>query len=208
MAETGPDLAREAAIGGRVAGLDEVGRGAWAGPLVAAAVVLDPVRVPRGIADSKTLAPARRTALAEEIGAVAIVGLGSVEPAEIDAMGLTAANDLAMVRALAALRLRPEAALVDGRRVPHGLDLPAEAVIRGDALSLSIAAASIVAKVARDATMARLAAEFPDYGWDGSKGYGTARHLDALTRHGPTPHHSRRFRPIADLLHKESSIVL
>jgi ribonuclease HII len=207
MAATGPDLAREVALGGRVAGLDEVGRGAWAGPLMAAAVVLDPVRVPRGIADSKTLAPARRTALAEEIGAVAIVGLGAVEPAEIDAMGLTAANDLAMVRALAALPLLPDAALVDGRRVPEGLAVRAEAVTRGDALSLSIAAASIVAKVARDATMARLAADFPGYGWEGSKGYGTARHLDALTRLGPTPHHRRSFRPVADSLHKESGIA-
>lgn len=195
-----PDLTHEAGLPAPVAGVDEVGRGAWAGPLVAAAAILDPLNLPRGIDDSKRLTVKARVQLDAEIRLCAAVGIGIVEAQEIDALGLTAANDLAMLRAVAALPVRPAALLVDGRRVPPGLNLPTRALVGGDALSASIAAASIVAKVARDAMMAELAATHPGYCWETCKGYGTRAHLAAIAQLGISPQHRMSFRPIVQAI--------
>jgi ribonuclease HII len=188
-----------------VAGVDEVGRGPLAGPVVAAAVVLDPDAIPSGLADSKRLSPARRVALASEIHRRAAVGVGLADVAEIDALNILEASMLAMSRALAALPVAPDLALIDGNRCPRGLACPAEAVVRGDARAVSIAAASIVAKVARDAMMADLDRAFPGYGWAINAGYPTPAHLGALTRLGVTPHHRRSFAPVHKMLCEESA---
>ncbi|MEQ8966987.1 MAG: ribonuclease HII [Azospirillaceae bacterium] len=202
-----PDLSLEIAAGAPglpVAGVDEVGRGPLAGPVMAAAVVLPAHGLPDGlaaaIADSKTLAAARRAVLAEAIGAHAAVALGEASVEEIDRHNILQATFLAMSRALTGLAAAPAVALIDGNRVPPGLACRAEAVIKGDGASLSIAAASIVAKVARDAEMARLAADFPGYGWERNAGYGTAEHRAALTRLGPCTHHRRSFAPVSEAL--------
>ena len=189
-----------------VCGVDEVGRGPWAGPLVAGAAILtDPGAVP-GLADSKALSATRREVLAAALAERALTGLGIVTVPEIDALGLTAANDLAMARAVEALAVRPAFALVDGRRVPFGLPCPARALIGGDASSLSIAAASIVAKVARDAMMDTLAARWPGYGWETNRGYGTAAHRAGLAALGVCPEHRRSFKPIREMLSQEHAI--
>lgn len=202
-----PDRAAERALalraGGPVAGVDEVGRGPWAGPVVAAAVILG-AEAPGGLADSKRLAAPRREALAAEIGASALVGLGVATVEEIDRMNILRAAELAMTRAVAALAAPPAACLVDGNRVPAALACPAEAVVGGDASCAAIAAASIVAKVARDAMMADLARAHPGYGWERNMGYGTAEHRAALARLGLTPHHRRSFRPIHNILCEDS----
>ena len=181
-----------------VAGVDEVGRGPLAGPVGVAAVILDPDNIPEGLNDSKVLTAERRVALSQSILdsalGVAIV-FGSV--AEIDAFNIRGATLRAMARALGALALRPDFALIDGRDVPEGLSCPARAIVDGDALCLSIAAASIVAKVARDALMARLGERHPEYGFARNAGYGTRAHIEALVRFGPTPHHRRSFQPKA-----------
>lgn len=201
------DFTLEYACGaGPVCGIDEVGRGPWAGPLVAGAAILDPARCAEGIADSKTLSPEKRESVAHALRSCAEIGIGIVEVAEIDAMGLTAANDLAMIRAVAALPRAPRHALVDGRRVPPGLPCPAQAVVKGDARSLSIAAASIVAKVARDRIMRRLARDFPGYGWETNAGYGVASHRKGLVEMGVTPHHRRCFAPIREILLEDQSL--
>lgn len=199
-----PDFSFEDQHEAPVAGIDEAGRGPWAGPVVAAAVVLDRAAVPEGLDDSKKLTAARREAAFAAIMALAEVGVGIGSVGEIDAMGIGRANELAMCRALAALPGRPAFVLVDGRSVPKALDLPARAVVRGDGLSLSIAAASIVAKVTRDRIMAGLAAAHPGYGWETNQGYGTAAHIEALSRLGVTPHHRRSFRPIRNMLCEEN----
>jgi ribonuclease HII len=192
-------LARELALraAGRrcIAGLDEVGRGPLAGPVVAAAVVLDPDRVPDGLADSKALPAARREALFAEIVASAAVGIATVSHEGIDAINIRQASLRAMSRALAALPCTPDMALVDGNDPPP-LPCAVEAVIRGDATVASIAAASIVAKVVRDRLMRRLHGRFPAYGFMTNAGYSTAAHLDALSRHGPCPFHRRSFAPV------------
>ena len=215
-----PDFALEAEIRARhggggqilVIGLDEAGRGPWAGPVVAAAAWLDPERCPaelrRGLDDSKRLSPARRAALLELLehsaarGAAAL-GLGAAGVAEIDDVNILQATLRAMTRAAADLTARsgraPEAALVDGNRLPE-LPCPAEAVVGGDGLSLSIAAASILAKVTRDRRMAALARDHPGYGWERNRGYGTAEHRAALARLGVTPQHRRSFRPVREAL--------
>jgi ribonuclease HII len=202
------DFTREAALlaGGcaRVAGVDEVGRGPLAGPVVAAAVVLDPADIPPGLADSKTLSAPARARLAAELHARARVAVAEASVAEIEALNILQASLLAMRRAVAALR--PGYALIDGNRLPTALCCPAEALVRGDASCLSIAAASIVAKVARDARMAQLALEFPGYGWERNAGYPTAAHRAALSRLGVTPHHRRSFAPIRKMLYEESPI--
>jgi ribonuclease HII len=200
------DLSREIASGLRpVCGVDEVGRGPFAGPLVAGAVVLTPGFAMAGIADSKAITRLARERLAAALHADpgAAIGIGRVEAAELDRIGLTAANDLAMARAIDALPVRPALALIDGKRVPKGLPVPAEAIVKGDATSLSIAAASIVAKVARDRIMADLAKQHPGYGWETNSGYGTAAHREALKTLGVTPHHRRSFKPIAEILLEE-----
>ena len=178
-----------------IAGLDEVGRGPLAGPVVAAAVVLDPERVPAGLADSKALSRAQRGALFERILASAHVGVASVPHDEIDAVNIRQATLAAMSRAIAALSCRPDFALVDGNDPPD-LPCPVEAIVKGDARIASIAAASIVAKVVRDRMMSRLDRMFPAYGFARNAGYGTAAHRAALTRFGPCPFHRLSFAPV------------
>lgn len=189
----------------RVAGLDEVGRGAWAGPVVAAAVILpcdDGVHaVLEGVRDSKQVSPAMREILAARIFDVALaVGVGRCEHQEIDVLGIVPATRLAMERALAALAVAPEALVIDALRLP-GINLPQEAFPCADGLSLSVAAASIIAKVARDRWMADVAeVDFPGYGFLQHKGYGTRQHREALARLGACPLHRVSFRPIGTLL--------
>lgn len=180
---------------GTVAGLDEVGRGPLAGPVVAAAVVLDLKRIPAGLADSKALTAERREELFVEILAVAAVGIASVPASEVDGRNIRQASLHAMCRALAALPCVPDAALVDGNDPPN-LPCPVHTVIKGDASVPSIAAASIVAKVVRDRTMRRLAERFPAYGFTTNVGYSTASHLSALAETGPSPFHRRSFAPV------------
>lgn len=197
---TGPTLQLETACGvSRVAGVDEVGRGPWAGPVLAAAVVLDPDKVPSGLDDSKKLSRQKREQLSDAILAVAQIGIGIVDVPDIDRLNILHATMEAMHRAIAALPESPGHVLIDGNRLPD-LDLPATAVVKGDGLSASIAAASIIAKVRRDRMMAELAESYPVYGWERNAGYGTAEHRAALDRHGVTCHHRRSFKPIAALL--------
>ncbi len=193
------DLALERARRGPVAGIDEAGRGPWAGPVVAAAVVLDAGSVPVGVTDSKRLSRARREALFAALRASARIGVGAASVAEIDRLNILAATLIAMRRAVDDLGVLPAHALVDGNRAPE-LSCPATAVVGGDARSLSIAAASIVAKVTRDRIMARLARRYPGFGWERNAGYGTPEHRAALVRFGVTPHHRRSFAPVARLL--------
>ena len=182
-----------------VAGVDEAGRGPLAGPV--AAVILDPDDIPDGIDDSKALTSDAREALFDVIVGRALgVGIAFASTAEIDALNIRQATFLAMDRALAALAVTPAHALVDGNEVPPTLACPAEAVIGGDATSLSIAAASILAKVSRDRLMRRLCARYPAYGFSQHKGYGTRRHRAALAEHGPCPAHRRSFAPVRALL--------
>lgn len=206
-----PDFTREAAAlaaGARiVAGVDEVGRGPLCGPVTAAAVVLDPARIPAGLADSKALSHARRVALATELAQVAQVSVAHASVEEIDRLNILHAAMLAMCRAVEGLPAAPGLVLVDGNRVPPGLPCAAEAVVKGDAQVLSIAAASIVAKVARDAIMVDLAQQFPAYGWDRNAGYPTRDHLQALLDFGVTPWHRRSFRPVHNILYQDNSIT-
>ena len=193
-----PSFEHEDALPGSVAGVDEVGRGPWAGPVVAAAVILDRSCVPAGLADSKTLSPARREALAALIEDAGMVGLGVCTVEEIDETGVGKATLLAMSRAVEALPVRPDTALIDGTVMPSlPIGMAAQTLPRADALCPSVAAASIVAKVYRDTVMTTLARSFPAYAWDKNKGYGTKDHAEALNRHGVTPHHRRSFAPIA-----------
>lgn len=179
-----------------IAGLDEAGRGPLAGPVVAAAVVLDPSTTPPGLNDSKALSRKARESLFEEIMASALVGVASVSAREIDATDIRKASLSAMRRAVLALPVKAGYALVDGRDVPPGLSCPARALVKGDARCLSIAAASIVAKVMRDRMMTRAAAIHPLYGFDSHMGYGSARHLSAIAMHGPCILHRMSFRPL------------
>ncbi len=204
-----PDFSLERRLGGGpVIGIDEAGRGPWAGPVVAAAVWLDPTTPAAVLArldDSKKLRPAQREAIFAMLAEAAGVrwGLGEASVAEIDAENILQASLIAMRRAAraleAAIGTRAQAALVDGNRLP-ALACPAEAVVKGDGRSFSIAAASIVAKVTRDRKMAELALRHPGYGWERNQGYGTAEHRAAIARLGVTPQHRRSFRPIRDNL--------
>lgn len=194
-----PDWSFEACHQGPVAGVDEAGRGPLAGPVVAAAVILDPDHIPDGLADSKKLSAARRELLFEQIMAGAHVGIGEAQVAEIDSINILQATMLAMHRAVAALALSPVHVLVDGNRLPIW-SFEATAVVKGDDRCLSIAAASIIAKVHRDRIMTALDAAHPGYGWARNAGYGTADHLNGLKLHGVTPHHRRSFRPVRELL--------
>ena len=198
-----PDFSREAARGGRVAGVDEAGRGPLAGPVVAAAVVF-PGGVPDGLAglldDSKRLAPAaRQVAFAVLLACPgAEIGVGAASVAEIGRLNILRASLLAMRRAVLRLPVPPGFALVDGNQ-PPALPCPAACVVGGDGLSLSIAAASIVAKVVRDRAMTRLAAVHPGYGWESNAGYPTAWHRAALAQLGPTRHHRVGFGAVRRL---------
>ena len=182
---------------GLVAGVDEAGRGPLAGPVVAAAVILDDLHPIKGLADSKKLTARTRERLYDEIRAHALccsIGEASVE--EIDRLNILQATMLAMQRAVAGLRLKPVKVLVDGNRIPV-LDVMAEAIVQGDAKVPAISAASILAKVHRDRLCQSLHAQYPAYGFDRHKGYGTAEHLQALADHGPSPWHRRSFSPVA-----------
>ncbi len=185
---------------GLVAGVDEAGRGPLAGPVIAAAVILHKSRIPEGLDDSKKLSAKARDAAYACIRESAIaVGVGEASVDEIDLLNIRQATHLAMARAVRALAPAPAFVLVDGNDAP-ALPCPCETIVGGDGRSLSIAAASIVAKVTRDRLMAALHAEHPVYGWASNKGYGTADHLSALKRHGATPHHRRSFAPIHNIL--------
>ena len=182
---------------GLLAGVDEAGRGPLAGPVVAAAVILDPRRPIAGLADSKKLGAARRERLFDEIRAKALCcAIAHATVAEIDALNILQATLLAMQRAVTGLRLLPAKVLVDGNRLPR-LAMRAEAVVGGDALVPSISAASILAKVHRDRWCAEIDAHWPQYGFAAHKGYGTAAHLAALREHGACEHHRRSFAPVA-----------
>ena len=189
----------------RVAGVDEVGRGPLAGPVTACAVRLDPLRIPAGLADSKTLTAARREVLAAEILAVAEVSIAHATVEEIDTLNILRASHLAMERAIAGLGA--DHALIDGNLIPRGLCCPATAIVKGDACCLSIAAASIVAKVTRDRIMVDLAQQHPGYGWEANAGYPTKAHLEALGNLGVTPWHRRSFKPVHNILYQENSIT-
>ncbi|MFU8816880.1 MAG: ribonuclease HII [Pseudomonadales bacterium] len=181
------------------AGVDEVGRGPLAGPVMAAAVILDPARPIRGLKDSKALSAAQREGLAEQIRERALCwALGRAEVAEIDAINILRASHLAMQRAVQALSHAPELIFVDGHLLP-AFAAPAVALVGGDALMPAISAAGIIAKVARDAEMARWALCYPGYGLERHKGYATAAHLQALTELGPTPLHRQSFAPVRTL---------
>lgn len=184
---------------GLVAGVDEAGRGPLAGPVVAAAVILDDLNPIEGLADSKKLTAARREKLFDEIRAKALccsIAEASVE--EIDALNILQATLLAMRRAVEGLRLKPAKVLVDGNRLPV-LDVLAEAIVKGDATVPAISAASILAKVHRDRWCAEYDREFPQYGFAAHKGYGTAEHMAALRAHGACPQHRKTFAPVAEL---------
>lgn len=185
---------------GLVAGVDEAGRGPLAGPVVAAAVILDDLRPIKGLADSKVLTARRREQLFDEIRAKALccsIAEASVE--EIDQLNILQATMLAMRRAVEGLRLKPAMVLVDGNRLPV-LDVLAEAIVKGDSKVAAISAASILAKVTRDRWCADLDSQYPQYGFAGHKGYGTAEHLNALQAHGACPQHRKTFSPVAKVL--------
>jgi ribonuclease HII len=208
MASISPDFQYEtsaqAAGAVRVVGVDEVGRGPLAGPVTAAAVRLDPLRLPVGLRDSKMLTPARREALCAEIIAVAEVSVAHATVEEIDSLNILRASHLAMERAIAGLDV--DHALIDGNLIPRGLICKATAIVRGDAKCLSIAAASIVAKVTRDRIMVDLAQQHPGYGWEANAGYPTKAHLEALLNLGVTPWHRRSFKPVHNILYQAVSV--
>jgi ribonuclease HII len=191
-----PDYSHESLHIGPVAGVDEAGRGPLAGPVVAAAVILDPDCIPDGIDDSKVLTAIRRARLHDRLIGCARVGIGIASVAEIDEINILWATMLAMRRAVEALPCAPVMVLVDGNRCPEWPHA-SRAIIGGDALCLSIAAASIVAKHVRDGMMIAADAEHPGYGWASNKGYGSRTHQEALRRLGPTPLHRRSFAPVA-----------
>lgn len=192
------ELAAKALGYSLICGIDEAGRGPWAGPVVAAAVVLDPQSIPRGLNDSKKLNEAKREMLFDEIMSSAKVGVGIGDEARIDRDNILASTMWAMAEAVRGLDHQPDFALVDGNRAPT-LSCLVQTIVRGDARSLSIAAASIIAKVTRDRIMIRLDEEFPAYGFARHKGYGTAAHHAALQQLGACIHHRKSFAPIAKL---------
>ncbi|MEM5520566.1 ribonuclease HII [Sulfitobacter sp. AS59] len=187
----------------RVAGVDEVGRGPLAGPVTAAAVVLDPSRIPDGLNDSKKLSKKARERLYEEIMQVADVSIAHASVAEIEELNILRASHLAMVRALDGLKEPADFALVDGNMLPRDLTIKAQTIIKGDARSQSISAASIMAKICRDYVMLSLAQQHPGYGWETNMGYGSKRHIEALRNLGVTPHHRRLFKPVHNMLYQE-----
>lgn len=188
-----------------VCGVDEVGRGPLAGPVTAAAVILDPEHIPAGLNDSKTLTAKKREALYDLLMTHADVSIGEASVAEIDTHNILRASHIAMVRAIAGLKTKADYVLIDGNQTPRGLKLKSETLIKGDSLSQSIAAASIVAKVWRDRLMVSLSQQYPHYGWERNAGYGTKEHKEGLKSHGITPHHRRSFAPIHNILWQEKN---
>ncbi|MGJ8562288.1 MAG: ribonuclease HII [Alphaproteobacteria bacterium] len=195
MSKLVPDWSYEALYKGPVCGVDEAGRGPLSGPVVAGAVILDPRNIPKGLNDSKALSEMRREYLLNEILQTAYVSIGIAEPEEVDRINVLAASMIAMKRAVEGLGRRPVAALIDGNRTPD-LKIPAEAIVKGDAKSLSIAAASIVAKVTRDRLMKQADARFPGFGFSGHKGYPTKMHRERLMEVGPCPIHRFSYAPV------------
>ncbi len=194
-----PDMSLEAQYPGPVCGVDEAGRGPWAGPVSAGAVILDPANVPAGLNDSKKLTAKARERLEIEIKATALAwGVGLASAQEIDEINILQATGLAMRRAMAALKIPPAFALVDGN-YRFDLPCPLQPIVKGDALSASIAAASILAKVERDRIMMAADLDYPEYGFAGHKGYHAASHVAALKAHGPCPIHRMSWAPIRDL---------
>ena len=185
-----------------VAGVDEVGRGPLAGPVVAAAVILDPANIPAGLNDSKKLTHRRLTELDEAIRASARFAIGQASVSEIDEHNILRASHIAMCRAVDGLPQTPDHLLIDGNLIPRGLTIPATPVIKGDSISASIAAASILAKLLRDRLMVDLAQQFPGYGWEKNVGYPTQAHKAALEQLGVTPHHRRSFKPVHNILYQ------
>lgn len=183
-----------------IAGVDEAGRGPLAGPVVAAAVILDPARPVAGLGDSKVISEKRRASLAVQIRQYAWVGVGIAEPEEIDRLNILQATMTAMARAVRNLPRVPGHVLIDGNRVPGGLPCPAEAIIKGDASVAAIGAASIIAKTVRDALMAHAALRFPGYGFEAHKGYPSAIHRNALIALGPCPIHRFSYAPVRTAL--------
>lgn len=198
-----PDLSFESILHGRIAGIDEAGRGPWAGPVVAAAVILDFNAIPEGLNDSKMLSKHKREILYEQIRTSAQFGIGEASVEEIDSLNILKATYLAMHRAVANLPLKPDHCLVDGNRDPK-LGIATQTIIKGDQKSLSIAAASILAKVFRDKIMQKLDAEYPHYGWSQNAGYGVPAHRDALRLVGISPYHRKSFKPIRESLLQDS----
>ncbi len=189
-----------------VAGVDEVGRGPLAGPVTAAAVILDPDNIPDGLNDSKKLTAKRRQVLNDLILASAEVSIASATVAEIDEINILRASHLAMERAVAGLPRAARHLLIDGNMIPRGLTIPAQAIVKGDGRSLSIAAASIVAKIRRDYVMWDLAQQWPGYGWETNAGYGSKSHMSALQNLGATPHHRRSFKPVHNILYQDKNL--
>ncbi|NIZ15212.1 ribonuclease HII [Phaeobacter sp. HF9A] len=202
-----PDLSLEIAASAqgylRIAGVDEVGRGPLAGPVTAAAVILNPEDIPEGLNDSKKLSARKRAQVEAAILERTTWAIAHASVEEIDSHNILRASHLAMERAVAALDPQPDFLLIDGNLIPRGLSLPAQAVVKGDGRSLSIAAASIIAKEARDRIMVDLAQQFPGYGWDKNAGYPSKQHRDALVKLGVTPHHRRSFKPVHKILYQE-----
>ena len=187
----------------RIAGIDEVGRGPLAGPVTAAAVVLDRENIPEGLNDSKKLTKKARTRLYDEIMQVADVSIAHATVEEIDEHNILRASHLAMLRALEGLKTPADFALIDGNMIPRGLVLPSQTIVKGDSLSQSISAASIMAKICRDCVMLSLAQQHPGYGWETNMGYGSKKHMEALQKLGATPHHRRSFKPVHNILYQE-----
>ena len=190
----------------RIAGVDEVGRGPLAGPVTACAVVLDMSRIPEGLNDSKKLSAQRRESLAEAILACAEVSVASASVEEIDELNILRASHLAMERAVAGLLTPPNHCLIDGNLIPKGLTVSAEAIVKGDSKSVSISAASIVAKIRRDYVMSALAQQYPGYGWETNAGYPSKSHRLALQNLGVTPHHRRSFKPVHNILYQQKNV--
>ncbi len=201
-----PDFIREqeliAKLGStaKIAGVDEVGRGPWSGPVTACAVVLDSNNIPDGLNDSKKLTAKKREQLFDQIMETADVSIAHVSVEEIDQINILQASLLAMENALAGLSAPCDFALIDGNKKPKNLVCPCETIIKGDAKSASIAAASIIAKVTRDQLMVTLSQQYPGYGWETNAGYGTKQHQEGLAKLGVTPHHRRSFKPIHNIL--------
>lgn len=199
-----PDFILENEHPGLVCGVDEAGRGPWAGPVTAAAVLFDQASLSPDLAqalnDSKKLSVKKRESLIDRIKKESIWAVGNASVAEIDQYNILQATYLAMTRAVQGLTQKPDFVLIDGNKIPPALDIPARAIVKGDALSCSIAAASIIAKVTRDHHMAELAKDYPHYGWDKNAGYGVKHHQDGLAHHGITPHHRKSFKPIKKIM--------
>lgn len=195
-----PDFSLETQYGAPIAGVDEAGRGPWAGPVVAAAVILNPANIPEGLNDSKKLSAKKREALFAEISEHAQVGVGIVDVQQIDVLNILGATKQAMVDAVTNLPTAPATVLIDGNQPPQMGGMRIVPVIKGDSKSLSIAAASIIAKVTRDRIMHDLHEQFPHYGWNSNAGYGAKAHQEGIAAHGITKHHRTSFRPIREYM--------